>query len=64
VVTLLSREMLHAEPGKQTVLDRLLDVLVVLGLRSVQSEDGVITSVYFIGNPDKLTSVGHPVFIE
>lgn len=34
VVTLLSAEMLHAEPGKQTVLDRLLDVLVVLGLRA------------------------------
>jgi AraC-like DNA-binding protein len=34
VVTLLSRELLHAEPGKQTVLDRLLDVLVVLGLRA------------------------------
>jgi AraC-like DNA-binding protein len=34
VVTLLSREMLHAEPGMQTVLDRLLDVLVVLGLRA------------------------------
>ena len=34
VVTLLSREMLHDEPGKQTVLDRLLDVLVVLGLRA------------------------------
>jgi hypothetical protein len=25
--------MLHAEPGKQTVLDRLLDVLAVLGIR-------------------------------
>src|SRR6202008_1932334 len=34
VVALLSREMLLAEPGKQTVLDRLLDVLVVLGLRA------------------------------
>ncbi|HWG23316.1 AraC family transcriptional regulator [Actinospica sp.] len=34
VVTLLSREMSHAEPGQQTVLDRLLDVLVVLGLRT------------------------------
>lgn len=34
VVTLLSREMLLAEPGRQTVLDRLLDVLVVLGLRA------------------------------
>jgi AraC-like DNA-binding protein len=34
VVTLLSREMLHTEPGKQTVLDRLLDVLVVLGIRA------------------------------
>jgi AraC-like DNA-binding protein len=34
VVTLLSREMAHSQPGQQTVLDRLLDVLVVLGLRS------------------------------
>ncbi|HJY59671.1 MAG TPA: AraC family transcriptional regulator [Streptosporangiaceae bacterium] len=34
VVTLLSREMSHVEPGQQTVLDRLLDVLVVLGLRA------------------------------
>jgi AraC-like DNA-binding protein len=34
VVTLLSREMAHPEPGQQTVLDRLLDVLVVLGLRT------------------------------
>jgi AraC-like DNA-binding protein len=34
VVALLSREMAQVEPGRQTVLDRLLDVLVVLGLRS------------------------------
>ncbi len=34
VVTLLSRELSHVEPGRQTVLDRLLDVLVVLGLRT------------------------------
>jgi AraC-like DNA-binding protein len=34
VVSLLSREMVHDQPGRQTVLDRLLDVLVVLGLRS------------------------------
>lgn len=34
VVALLSREMTQVEPGRQTVLDRLLDVLVVLGLRS------------------------------
>lgn len=34
VVTLLSREMAHPGPGQQTVLDRLLDVLVVLGLRT------------------------------
>jgi RNA polymerase sigma-70 factor, ECF subfamily len=31
---------------------------------AVTSKDGVITSVYFIGNPDKLTSVGHPPLIE
>ncbi|MFZ0713105.1 cupin domain-containing protein [Mycobacterium sp.] len=34
VVALLSREMLHKQPGRQTVLDRLLDVLVVFGLRA------------------------------
>ena len=34
VVSLLSRELSHAAPGRQTVLDRLLDVLVVLGIRS------------------------------
>jgi AraC-like DNA-binding protein len=34
VVTLLSREMVHRQPGQQTVLDRLLDLLVVLGLRT------------------------------
>lgn len=34
VVALLSGELAQAEPGRQTVLDRLLDVLVVLGLRT------------------------------
>jgi RNA polymerase sigma-70 factor, ECF subfamily len=31
---------------------------------AVTSKGGVITSIYFVGNPDKLTSVGHPVLIE
>jgi len=31
---------------------------------AVTSEDGVITSVYFVGNPDKFTSVGHPPCID
>jgi transcriptional regulator GlxA family with amidase domain len=34
VVGLLSREIMHDAPGQQTVLDRLLDVLVVMGLRT------------------------------
>ena len=34
VITLLSRELTTTEPGQQTVLDRLLDVLLVLALRS------------------------------
>lgn len=34
VVSLLSRELAQSRPGQQTVLDRLLDVLVVMGLRS------------------------------
>jgi RNA polymerase sigma-70 factor, ECF subfamily len=31
---------------------------------AVTSKNGVITSIYFVGNPNKLTSVGHPVLIE
>lgn len=34
VVTLISREMAHPQPGQQTALDRLLDLLVVFGLRT------------------------------
>jgi hypothetical protein len=34
VITLLSRELTTVEPGQQTVLGRLLDVLLVLALRS------------------------------
>jgi RNA polymerase sigma-70 factor (ECF subfamily) len=33
-------------------------------LIAVTSKDGVITAIYFVGNPDKHTSVGHPVLIE
>lgn len=31
---------------------------------AVNSHNGVITSVYFVGNPDKHTSVGHPILIQ
>jgi cupin len=34
VIVLMSRELANVEPGQQTVLDRLLDVLLVLALRS------------------------------
>jgi AraC-like DNA-binding protein len=34
VITMVSRELTTVEPGQQTVLDRLLDVLLVLALRS------------------------------
>jgi AraC-like DNA-binding protein len=34
VIALVSRELTNVEPGQQTVLDRLLDVLLVLALRS------------------------------
>jgi AraC-like DNA-binding protein len=34
VINLISRELTITEPGQQTVLDRLLDVLLVLALRS------------------------------
>lgn len=34
VVSLISRELQHSAPGSQTILDRLLDVLLVLVLRA------------------------------
>jgi AraC-like DNA-binding protein len=34
VISLLSRELVTEEPGQQTVLDRLIDVLLVLAFRS------------------------------
>lgn len=34
VISLISSELLNSEPGQQTVLNRLLDVLLVLALRS------------------------------
>jgi len=34
VITLLSRELVHTEPAQQIVLDRLLDLLLVLAIRS------------------------------
>jgi AraC-like DNA-binding protein len=34
VITLLSRELVHTEPAQQIVLDRLLDLLLVLVIRS------------------------------
>ncbi|MBB2943401.1 AraC-like DNA-binding protein [Actinoplanes lutulentus] len=34
VVALIAREMVNDSPGKQTVLDRLLDILVIYGLRT------------------------------
>jgi RNA polymerase sigma-70 factor (ECF subfamily) len=36
----------------------------VAQVMAVTSKDGVITSLYFVGNPDKLTSVGHAPLIE
>jgi RNA polymerase sigma-70 factor (ECF subfamily) len=37
---------------------------VIEQVMAVTSRDGVITSVYFVGNPDKLTSAGRPPFLE
>ena len=34
VIALLSRELIHTEPAQQIVLDRLLDLLLVLAIRS------------------------------
>jgi AraC-like DNA-binding protein len=54
VVALLSREMLHEEPGRQTVLDRLLDVLVVLGLRAGLSRSATSPAWFRAGSDPRL----------
>ena len=55
VVTLLSREILRAEPGQQTVLDRLLDVLVVLGLRAGLARSATAPAWFRAGSDPRLS---------
>ena len=37
---------------------------IIQQVMAVTSRDGIVTSIYFVGNPDKLGSVGQPIVIE
>lgn len=64
VVALLSREMQHENPGRQTVLDRLLDVLVVFGLRAGLSRSAT-PPAWFRGAADpRLAPVLHAIHAQ
>ncbi len=46
VIAVLSRELAASEPGQQTVLDRLLDILLVLAIRTSFRTSGVAPRWY------------------
>lgn len=55
VVSLLSREITHDAPGQQTVLDRLLDVLVVMGLRTGLARSANAPAWFRAASDDRLS---------
>lgn len=64
VVALLSREMLHGQPGRQTVLDRLLDVLVVYGLRAGLDRSPTPPAWFRAASDPRLAPVLHAIHAE
>jgi AraC-like DNA-binding protein len=53
LLTLLADEVRTAEPGQQTVLDRLIDLLLVSSLRALWTADGAAAPAWFtaLGDP-------------
>ena len=56
VVTLLSRELVHTEPAQQIVLDRLLDLLLVLAIRSDFSRSATAPRWYRASTDPRLSA--------
>jgi AraC-like DNA-binding protein len=64
VIALLSQEMLHEQPGRQTVLDRLLDVLVVLALRAGLSRSATPPAWFRAASDPRLAPVLHAMHAQ
>jgi AraC-like DNA-binding protein len=54
VVSLISRELSHPTPGQQTVLDRLLDVLLVMAMRASFEQSSTAPRWYHAASDPRL----------
>ena len=54
VVSLISRELSHPTPGQQTVLDRLLDVLLVMAMRASFEQSSTAPRWYHAASEPRL----------
>jgi AraC-like DNA-binding protein len=64
VIALLSRELSGPAPGQQTVLDRLLDVLLVLALRACFEQSPTSPRWYQASNDPRLSPALHAIHAE
>jgi AraC-like DNA-binding protein len=61
IIMLLSRELAQPGPGQQTVLDRLLDVLVVYGLRASLEQSLTPPNWFTAANDPRLGAALHAI---
>jgi AraC-like DNA-binding protein len=64
VIALLSRELSGPAPGQQTVLDRLLDVLLVLAMRACFEQSPTAPRWYQASADDRLSPALHAIHAE
>ena len=64
VIALLSRELSGPAPGHQTVLDRLLDVLLVLALRACLEQSPTAPRWYQAASDPRLSPALHAIHAE
>ena len=61
VVALLARELSATAPGQQTVLDRLLDVLLVLAMRAAYEDGAATPRWYHAASDPRLSKALHAI---
>ena len=64
VIALLSRELSGPAPGQQTVLDRLLDVLLVLAMRACFEQSPAAPRWYQASSDPRLSPALHAIHAE
>ena len=64
VIVLLSRELSGAAPGQQTVLDRLLDVLLVLAMRACLEQSPTAPRWYHASRDPRLSPALHAIHAQ